>query len=169
MEKIKRCVVIGALLCAAVSPTLANEQKVMEQQPLPPIDIDQYTARASADGEDVEHSVVVKNEMQETITAIQLVFVAHDAFSITGISRGDIAQPIRFHSQGTGHWTTPVHSGSDYVVFVDKVRFDNGDLWTADPEDVARNLREIDPDFDPRRLTGDIPPEHVVEIELKID
>ena len=169
MQRAKRRVLIVALLFALVLPSLAGEQKVMEQQPLPPIDIDSYTAKASADGKSIEHTVVVKNEMQETISAIQIVLVAHDAFSITGISRGEVLQEVRFHKQGTAHWTTPALGGSDYLVFVDKVRFDNGDLWNADPGDVERGLREIDPDFDPDRLREDLPAEHVVRIELIIE
>ncbi len=157
---------LGLIACA----TPAVSQQILTQDPSAPINIKQYTVEPATtpSGESAYlHKVVIQEEMQETVTAAQLVFVANDGFSIQSIYRATLNQRVAFHDKGSGAWTTPQGATGQFAVLVEKVRFDNGDIWSAKHEEMATAIRAIDPEFKTVRLQDQ--PEPAIYIELKIE
>ncbi len=157
------CLLAGLHAAAAIS------QQILDQQPLSPIDIKQYTVEPSTapSGESAYlHKIVIQNEMEEPVTAAQLLFVGNDGFAIQSLHRATLPLQVRAEQRGSGAWTTPQNAGQ-FAVLVEKVRYANGEIWSADHEDLATALRTIDPEFPATRLRDE--PQQAVIIKVKIE
>ena len=159
---------VSLSLVAPVVPAVA--QQILEQQPLPPIDIKQYAVeQTTADSGEAAylHKVVIQDEMMEkSLSAVQLVFVGNDGFAVQSIHRATLSQPVDPEQQGSGAWTTPQGSAGQFAVLVEKVRYQDGEIWSAKHADMARAIQAIDPEFRPSRLQDEPRPAVVVEINI---
>ena len=102
----------------------------------------------------INHSVKYKNVSNRTIVAIQFGLVSYSVWNefldkLLGVTIQNIPPGETTYN---GSWTTSLVS-SDFtfwtgVSYVSMVRFDNGEIWTANKEDITASLQYIENNFD---------------------
>lgn len=136
------------------------ESKILEQKDSP-IVIEKYQSayqRGSSTyaREGIHHSVTYRNNTDRIIVAIQFGLVAFDIWNEFLDRTGGVSMDaVKPGGKESGAWTANAYGDFSFhtgVAYVSKVRFDNGEIWTADLEAVARQMREIEKDFDIKNL-----------------
>lgn len=130
------------------------------EQPDAPIKITKYDAayqegvRYSREG--IAHTVSYMNTSRRKIVAVQLGLVSFDVWNefldrTNGVSMADL-EP---YGEDTGFWVATASADFQFltgVVYVAKVRFEEGEIWSVDLEEIAKELREIEEGFDVSKL-----------------
>lgn len=141
-----------------LSPVQSLEpQSVYTEQPDAPVEVTFYTARyrdRSPDRpEGIHHQAGYQNRTDRQIVAVQLGFVSFSVFNeFVDHTKGVAVSDIEPGEEGTGLWVAQFgradfafHTG---VVYVDRVRFENGEIWVADRGPILDQLRQVQADFD---------------------
>ncbi|MBC6946482.1 MAG: hypothetical protein DYH15_15065 [Nitrosomonas sp. PRO4] len=135
--------------------------KIIEQ-PNAPIKILSYTAKFSKgtqySREGIQHSAEYQNTSDKTIVAIQLGLVSFDIWNefldrMGGISIRNLPPKIK----EKGSWVATAYADFSFltgVCYVSKVRFESGEIWVADLDVIADELRKIEKNFDASILRG---------------
>ncbi len=124
-----------------------------------PVAIDGYTCQyregAGREG-GIRHQIRYRNNAARRTVAVQLGMVSFDAFDdLIAASRGATLESTVVGDHGEVSFLQgrgaefAFHTG---VVYVAKVRFDDGTVWRADLRKVAEWLRRIQATFDPAEL-----------------
>jgi hypothetical protein len=104
----------------------------------------------------VRHDVEYRNRSGQRVVAIQFGLVTFDVWDeFLGRTAALTVQPLGVRSRDRGIWTTPSEAAFAYrtaVVYVERVRFESGEIWTADRETILGALRVIQKDFDEANL-----------------
>lgn len=148
------CIII---VCVLGSSVFAIEpiSKVIEQ-PNAPIKIFSYDAKydkgTKYTREGIKHAVEYQNVSGRKIVAVQVGLVSFDIWNefldrMGGVSIRDL-QP---DEKEKGAWIASAYADFTFltgVSYVSKVRFDNGEIWSADLDTIAEELRKIEEGFD---------------------
>ncbi|WP_445666773.1 hypothetical protein [Fodinibius sp. AD559] len=91
--------------------------------------------------------------------AIEFGFVSFNIFNeYLGITNGIAMVRLEGREGNSGTWVHETPSGFSFytgIAYVNKVRFENGEIWEADSEIIIDTLKEIKSDFDSSILTDD--------------
>ena len=149
----------GAGHVAAAPPPAQHRVLAQEGAPLK---IGPYSAAYQSGGrysrEGIRHEVVVENVTDRKIVAYQVGLLSFNIFNefqdrLGGYSIEDVAPG----SIEEGSWLASALAESSFytgVAYVSKVRFEDGEVWQADLEEVADQVREIEESFSVESLTG---------------
>lgn len=155
------CFVLVACLLAAPLWALQPVSKIIDQ-PDAPLRITKYIAVYQEGSgryitEGIHHSVEYQNSSGRVVEAVQIGLVSFDVWNEyldrTGGLSLDVLPP---NAKDQGTWVTGRYRGFSFhtgVVYVSKVRFQNGEIWEADLEAIATELAKIEEGFDVSRLT----------------
>ena len=153
----KVLVVLVTVLCmasvAAAQPPPA-EHRILVQADAP-IGITEYTARyqprSTRQSEGIRHSLNYRNVGDRKIVAVQFGLLAFNIFNEFQDRLGGFTiEDIDVGSTEDGAWVANALAESAFytgVAYVSKVRFEDGEIWTADDDEVLSQLREIEQDL----------------------
>ncbi|MYJ26075.1 MAG: hypothetical protein F4080_11235 [Holophagales bacterium] len=149
----------GAGLVTAAPPPAQHRVLVQEGAPL---SIGRYSAAYQSRGqysrEGIRHEVVVENVTDRKIVAYQLGLLSFNIFNEFQDRLGGYAiKDVVPGGTEEGAWLASALAESSFytgVAYVSKVRFDDGEVWQADLEEVADQVREIEESFSVESLTG---------------
>jgi len=154
--KTKITVLLIAALAVAVQPLRAAEPKAMVlTQAEAPVLITKYETRYKRsdkpDENGVSHKVEYKNRMDRRIVAIEFGFVEFTVWNehietliandMDAVGGGKSGEGVWLHDPMTGFI---FHTG---VAYVSRVRFEDGEIWTANADEVAEHMRSVEPSF----------------------
>ena len=130
---------------------------IYASQPDSPVEVSFYTARyrerSPERPEGIHHQAGYVNRTDRLIVAMRLGFVSFSVFNeFIDRTYGVDISDVKPGEEGGGLWVERF-ARADFsfltgVVFVDRVRFEHGDIWVADREAVVSQLREVQQDFD---------------------
>jgi len=104
----------------------------------------------------VRHDVEYRNRSGQRVVAVQFGLVTFDVWDeFLARTAGLAVQPLGARSRDRGIWTTVTEAAFAYrtaVVYVERVRFESGEIWNADRETILGALRVIQKDFDETNL-----------------
>jgi hypothetical protein len=130
----------------------------------PPIKIDKYEAEyKSGKGvgeEGIHHELNYQNMTSRKVVAVEFKFVSYSIWdeyldTLSGLRIKDIWPYTTGQIPDDAHWIQKCvrdfsfHTG---FVFLSRVRFENGDIWTADRDMVLSKIRDFDITFDASEL-----------------
>jgi hypothetical protein len=133
--------------------TLPDEPRaVVLDQPDAPLTVAPY--ETSYDGvrlfqaDGIRHEIRVRNTGDRRVVAAKFVFVMFSVFNdVIGEESGVLLSPLAVGARLQESWTTDPPNASTYhigVVYVAKVRFGDGTVWSADAQRIDARLRRID-------------------------
>lgn len=139
--------------------SLRSDSKIVEQNESPVLVTAyraEYAKRTNASPEGIRHEVEYRNRSSQKIVAIQFGLVSFDLWNeFLARTAGLSTEVISPRARERGGWSTPTDAAFAFhtaVVYVDRVRFESGDIWTADADLVIAAMRAIQKDFDPANL-----------------
>lgn len=138
------------------------EHRVLIQEGAP-LKIGPYSAAYQSGNrymrEGIRHEAVVENVTDRKIVAYQLGLLSFNIFNEFQDRLGGYAiEDVAPGSTEDGSWLASALAESSFytgVAYVSKVRFEDGEVWQADLEEVADQVREIEESFSVESLTGD--------------
>lgn len=124
-------------------------------QPDAPLVISDYAAkyqfRTKSDRAGVIHTLRYRNVSERTIVAFKCGLLAFDVFNeFQGSLGGYAIRPIAPDKGGSGQWLMSAGVDSSFytgVAYLSKVRFEDGEVWSADLNDIAKQVQGIEADF----------------------
>lgn len=152
-----------ALVCAVTAVNAEiKTTAIVVAQPSAPVTITRYTATyvegsTRYANEGIHHAIEVTNASQKEIAAVQYGLVSFDLWNefldrTRGLST-DVIVPGR---TAKGTWIARAYAGFSFmtgIAYVNRVRFADGEIWTANESDVLAELRKIQKDFDAATLS----------------
>jgi hypothetical protein len=130
-------------------------------QPTAPVKIVSYNAfyidsSSTYVSRGIHHNLEYENASARTVVAVQFGLVSFDIWNefldrTGGVTMEDIAPG----SKEKGKWVATSYADFSFhtgVAYVSKVRFEDGEIWSADLNSVLLDLRKIEKDFDAARL-----------------
>ena len=154
-----------ALIVSDASAQLKPNAKIVAQ-PDAPITINTYSARyeqrSQYTQEGIQHELQYASKSDKTIVAIQFGLIAFDIWNeFLDRTAGITMDQMVAGKPRTGRWVATAYSAFSFhtgVAYVNRVRFDDGTIWTADQAAILAELRKIESGFDERRLKSETPP-----------
>jgi hypothetical protein len=157
-----RRTVIPSMIILLCSIMVAAQDKVSKiiDQPTAPLKILSYQAnyqeRSSYRSEGIRHVLEYQNVSDRKIVAVQIGLVPFDIWNEFLDKTGGVSmQTIAPQAKEKGEWLANAYADFSFhtgVAYVSKVRFEDGDIWTADLSAIANEMRKIEKDFDASRL-----------------
>ena len=159
-------VLLAAALALTTHPIRAAEPKalVLTQAEAPVVITkyqNRYTRSDKADENGVSHKVDYKNRTDRRILAIEFGFVEFTVWNehIETLVANDL-DAVGGGKSGDGSWLHDPTTGFLFhtgIAYVSRVRFEDGEIWTADPEDIAAHMRSIESSFSVEMLRPKTP------------
>ena len=120
-----------------------------------PVSITRYTAsyqpRGSYSREGIRHTLAYKNASERKIVALQFGLLAFNIFNeFQDRLGGYTIQDVEPGAAADGVWVASALAESAFytgVAYVSKVRFVDGEIWSADLESITKQLQEIEAAF----------------------
>jgi len=151
------------VLAGPASPGLQSlrpDNKIVEQKDAP-IQVTSYRTdyqkRTNDSLEGIRHELEYRNRSGKKIVAIQFGLMSFDLWNeFLARTAGLSTEEISPKGKDKGAWVTPTDSSFAFhtaVVYVERVRFESGEIWNEDPELVLTAMRAVQKDFDPTNLT----------------
>jgi hypothetical protein len=159
----KTITVLGgaAVAFAAAHTLIAAEPKAMVMtQPDAPVVITKYTARylsaAKASEQGVNHRIEYTNRSERRIEALEIGFVEFNVWNehLDTLFGNDL-DAVTAGRSGEGSWLhDPPAAFTFYtgVAYISRVRFDDGEIWTADLDAIAEHLKSLEANFSVEKL-----------------
>lgn len=152
----------SALLLITTSSTYAqrSESKILKQKNVP-VAIEAYQAQfqrraGTYQREGINHAIEYRNTSGRNITAIQFGLVSFDIWNEFLDRMGGVTmRTLKSNEKDKSEWTATAYADFSFntgVAYVSKVRFDDGEIWSADLDEVAAQMRQIEKDFDVKNL-----------------
>lgn len=131
------------------------DHRVLEQSGAP-IEITQYSARhqerSRYQSEGIRHDLRYRNTTSRRIVAVQFGLLAFNIFNEFQDRLGGFTiEDVNAGREESGAWVASALAEASFytgVAYVDKVRFEDGEIWTANDTEVLRQLQEIEQDLD---------------------
>lgn len=132
-------------------------------QPDSPLTIISYSAQylAGLGGyiqEGIHHEVEYDNTSQRPIVAVKIGLVSFNVWNEFLDHTGGVAiEDLAHGATKKGTWIARGYADFGFmtgVAYVNKVRFDDGTIWSADLNAIADELRKIEQSFDVSTLDG---------------
>jgi hypothetical protein len=116
----------------------------------------EYQKRTDEAAEGLRHDVEYRNRGEGRIVAIQFGFVSFDVWN-EFLSKTPALAGAGLSARGRDRntWFTSTDAGVAFhtgVVYVDRVRFESGEIWTADLDAVVNAMRAVQKDFSAEHL-----------------
>ena len=115
-----------------------------------------YQPRRSSQREAIRHEVNYRNTSGQKIVAVQFGLLSFNIFNEFQDRLGGFAiEDIDVLGIESGTWLASALAEAAFytgVVYVDKVRFEDGEIWIADEDEILEQLREIEEGFDAAAL-----------------
>ena len=144
---------------APVSQALRSDSKIVEQVEAPIVVTAyraEYAKRTNDSPEGIRHEVEYRNRSSQKVVAIQFGLVSFDLWNeFLARTAGISTEAVSPRARERGAWSTATDAAFAFhtaVVYVDRVRFESGEIWTADLDVVIAAMRAIQKDFDPANL-----------------
>ena len=161
-----RNVVLFTFLLALTSEVQAApppaEHKILKQDNAPLV-IEKYSARyqaslrSSYSREGIRHILEYRNITDKKIVAAQFGLLAFNIFNeFQDRLGGYTIENITPQELVSGEWLASALAESAFytgVAYISKVRFEDGEIWTADLDDVTSQVQEIEASFSADSLT----------------
>jgi hypothetical protein len=159
----KRAAAVCAILLLAAPAAPAAQfrpQSRIVEQPDAPVHVTasstEYQRRTNDSPEGVRHQLEYSNRSTQKIVAIQFGLISFDIWNeFLARTAGLATEDVGPRARKRGVWLTPTDAAIGFltaVVYVDRVRFESGEIWIADKEQVLTAMRAIQKDFDPANL-----------------
>jgi hypothetical protein len=154
-----------ALPVFAIQPTT----KVISQ-PGAPIEIASYRAAYSPGSgayipEGIQHVVEYMNVSGKIVDAVQIGLVSFDVWNeFLDRTLGLATDSLAMHATKKGTWVARAYGDFSFLTglaYVSKVRFRDGEIWKADLDSIASELRQVQQDFDVTNLKKQPGPSNV--------
>ena len=153
---------VGLSLFGAAAPvpqSLRHDSRIVEQAEAP-IQVTAYRAEYSKRSNDapegIRHEVEYRNRSNQKVVAIQFGLMSFDLWNeFLARTAGISTEQVSPRARERGAWTTATDSAFAFhtaVVYVDRVRYESGEIWTADRDLIVAAMRAIQKDFDPANL-----------------
>ncbi len=166
----KPCLAALLFICVA-APSFAQQpdssrNRVVPQQDAP-VAISSYNSAYSVasryTSQGIEHNLRYTNTSKRPIIAIEFGLVSFSTFNdFVDRTYGTDRQIDKKFQDGSkdasGTWMARAlneHSHWTGVTWVNRVRFDNGEIWKADDRAIVEELKKIQADFDASVLAPD--------------
>lgn len=173
----RRITTVAAGLCLAVAvgmctTAIAAGPTIIVDQADSPLKLQDYRAGYQegstgrfASREGIVHTINYLNASGRPIVALKIGFVSFDYFNdligkMNGIAIETIAPATSNPNVGreNGRWIQRARSDFAFltgVAFVQQVRFEDGEVWTADLDVVVAEVEKIEADFNRAVLEGE--------------
>ena len=117
-----------------------------------------YQPRSRYQSEGIRHELSYRNASEKKIVALRFGLLAFNIFNefqdrLGGFTIEDVA----VGETESGVWVASALAEAAFytgVAYVDKVRFEDGVIWSADGDEILSQLREIETDLDAEALGG---------------
>lgn len=149
---LSRLSIAAVVLTASIGSAAAADNKIMEQ-PDSPIQITEFAS--SFGGRDDDYIIFearYQNATDRAVIGIKFGFIAYDLFdeSLGGVAGVDIDRDgIGAGAVESGRWSTRARGVAQAhetgIAYVQKVRFADGELWTADRTELQEKLEQLVP------------------------
>lgn len=143
--------VLGMILIAVPSWAIQPTNRILDQ-PGSPVKILSYNAfypkKGLPEKEGITHMVHYENVSGRDIVAVEIALISFDVWDhfldgkwgtkIKEIKRGDRNEDV---------WISPNDAGFTFftgTAYVNRVRFDDGKIWSADLNQILKQLQRID-------------------------
>jgi hypothetical protein len=159
----KRYLIIGAVVVATAltvgTTRIRADVKTVARivaQPGAPITITSYAAsygsRSQYSQEGISHYLVFQNNTAKEVVAAQFGLVSFDVFNqFLDRTNGLSTDAIAAGKTQKGGWVASAYGAFAFmsgVAYVNRVRFADGEIWTADMGTIVDELQKIEKDFD---------------------
>lgn len=154
-------IVVAVLVLLSISVFAITPKSIVVKQPNSPVSIDSYSGKyKSGDtygkGKGIQHKVSYSNASNRTIVAIRLGFVSFDIWNEKLDKTGGITiEKIPPGKTDKGTWVTRSYGSFTFltgVAYVDRVRFEDGEIWKSDPDLIVEEIQNIQEDFEASQL-----------------
>ena len=138
----------------AVADPPPAEHRILVQEGAP-IVISAYSAmyqrRGSYSREGIRHVLAYRNVTKRKIVALQFGLLAFDIFNeFQDRLGGYTIQDVGPGATADGAWVASARAESAFytgVAYLSKVRFEDGEVWSADLDDITKQVQEIEAGF----------------------
>ena len=158
-----RCIALAIVLSAVTVSAKLTPVEVISDQPDSPLRLTEFDAwhqDSSPYGgqynpgnpERINYEVEIQNVSDRKVVAYRLGFVSFDVFN-QYLSRS-VGQAVEDLDPGDDEkmgWSDQKSNSGGFhtgVIYVDRVRFENGDIWVADLQPIGDYLMQIEENFD---------------------
>jgi hypothetical protein len=153
--------VLSALAWSPIgdAQALRPEHRIVDQ-PDAPVHVTAYRTellkRTAESQEGLRHDIEYRSRTDQRIVAIQFGLVGFDVWNEFLDKNAALASgSLDARGRERSSWFTPTAAGVAFftgVVYVERVRFANGEIWTADQDAVLTAMRAVQKDFDAQHL-----------------
>lgn len=147
-------------LIVALGQTAITETRIIPQSTAP-VKINSFTARYVASSSryverGIHYELDYENISTKNIVAIEFGLVAFDIWNEFLDRTGGITMtPSAVGQKNKGEWVASRYADFSFhtgVGYVNRVRFVDGEIWTADTNAIVLEMRKIQKDFDASKL-----------------
>ena len=143
-----------ALSPPADAQALKPDHRIVEQTDAPVLVTayrTEFLKRTSEAPEGLRHDIEYRSRTDQRIVAVQFGLVTFDVWNeFLERTPALASDALAARGRERSSWFTATTSGGAFytgVVYVERVRFANGEIWTADLETVVAAMRAIQKDF----------------------
>jgi len=155
----KNFAVFGGIVFFLAVMTANAENSVILEQKTPPLKITQYTAKYQPEArgtyishpDQIEHTVKYQNVSGKVVVALQIGLASFDSFNnFMDKLSGWSVETIALNAEAKGTWAQSPYGAFKFqkygtgVAFVNAVRFDDGSIWQADPDEILTGLQKFE-------------------------
>ncbi len=154
-------VLVCAALAFAIQPVRAAEPKalVLTQAEAPVVITkyqNRYTRSDKPDEQGINHRLDYKNRTNRRILAIEFGFVEFTVWNehIETLIANDLDE-VGGGKSGDGSWLHDPPTGFIFhtgIAYVSRVRFEDGEIWTANPDAIVEHIRGVEASFSAEML-----------------
>ena len=150
-----KILILGICISYILPVFISAEKTIILKQENALLKITEYKAEyRTYKREHISHSIKAINSSDKLIVAYHLSFITFDVFNefldkFNGFSV-DKVEINKEEKAGWRHSPYAVALFEDYgtaVVYVDKIRFENGTIWAANKEEILPQIQEIQESF----------------------
>jgi hypothetical protein len=154
---------VSLLVLVAAVPSGAQALKPSTRivaQPSAPIAITSYNAeyreRSQYTSPGIHHSTRFASKAGKEIVALQIGLVSFNVWNeFIDRTLGVTIENLAPGKEGRGTWVANAYGEFAFltgVAYVNRVRFADGEIWTANLDDIVEELRKIEKNFDVANL-----------------
>lgn len=139
----------GQKSVSRIIPQADSPLKIVSYEP-------QFQKSSTYTREGIRHEVKYQNTSQKKIVAVQIGLTSFDIWNEFLDRTGGVS--MRELSPGEseeGTWVATAYGDFSFytgVCYVSKVRFEDGQIWSANLDKIAQELKSIEKDFDVSQL-----------------
>lgn len=161
-----RAILVASVCMLMVPIALVGQEEpqtsVLDQS-APPIEIVSYQADYQEGGtysrEGISHELEYRNSSDRPVRAVKFGLLSFNVFNdFLDRTAGIDMDKMSAGDTANGTWISTAYAAFSFfsgVAYVEQVRFLDGDIWEADLDAIAAQVRDIEADFKADRLKGE--------------